>query len=382
MKIFLVGGAVRDKLLNLPVKDHDWVVVGSSPEKMKQQGFQPVGQDFPVFLHPDTKEEYALARTERKSGHGYSGFVFHTAPDVTLEEDLIRRDLTINAMAEDDQGKIHDPYGGQEDLRRKLLRHVSPAFQEDPLRILRVARFAARFHHLGFSVAPETIALIRSMVDSGEASYLVPERVWQETTRALCEPNPEIFFEVLSACNAMNVVMPEWMPFLKKNSTGIKALQTAITAQESAEIRFAVTFAPEKGLTHETLTALFKRLKPPSQFSELANLIFQHSASLTTHSNDRDADDKDAEQWMTLFEKTDAFRRSERFEAFLKACSCIALALGKTISESRQAQIKSLLLLCLSINAKEIVSRGFKGKAIGDELRKERLIQMQEQLDS
>lgn len=227
MKFFLVGGAVRDKLLNLPVKDHDWVVVGSSPEQMTRQGFQPVGQDFPVFLHPDTKEEYALARTERKSGHGYSGFVFHTTPDVTLEEDLIRRDLTINAMAEDEHGTVYDPYGGQNDLKDKLLRHVSPAFQEDPLRILRVARFAARFYHLGFRVASETLELMTSMVDRGEASYLVPERVWQETMRALSEPAPEIYFEVLSACHAMNVVMPEWVPFLEKDSTGIKALRTA-----------------------------------------------------------------------------------------------------------------------------------------------------------
>ncbi|WP_422138847.1 hypothetical protein [Endozoicomonas sp. ALC020] len=376
MDIFLVGGAVRDRLLGLPLKDHDWVVVGSSPEQMTEQGFQPVGQDFPVFLHPDTKEEYALARTERKSGHGYTGFVFHTAPDVTLEEDLIRRDLTINAMAQDDLGNIYDPYGGQKDLEQKLLRHVSPAFQEDPLRILRVARFAARFHHLGFRVAPETLELMSSMIDRGEASYLVPERIWQETTRALSEPDPEIFFEVLSECHAINAVMPEWAPFLRENSTGIKALRTAAIQQASCDVRFAVTFASEKELSRDLLTALSKRLKTPSQFSELASLTFQHSAYLIEH-----AEALEAEQLMILFENTDAFRRSERFDAFLKASRCIAVAQKKTLSESHQSQIKSLLSLCLSTNAKEIVARGFKGKAIGEELRKTRVLRMQEQLD-
>ncbi|WP_252176958.1 hypothetical protein [Endozoicomonas sp. 4G] len=376
MKFFLVGGAVRDKLLNLPVKDHDWVVVGSSPEQMTRQGFQPVGQDFPVFLHPDTKEEYALARTERKSGHGYSGFVFHTTPDVTLEEDLIRRDLTINAMAEDEHGTVYDPYGGQNDLKDKLLRHVSPAFQEDPLRILRVARFAARFYHLGFRVASETLELMTSMVDRGEASYLVPERVWQETMRALSEPAPEIYFEVLSACHAMNVVMPEWVPFLEKDSTGIKALRTAAAKKASCDVRFAVTFASEKNFSKDLLTALVRRLKAPSQFSELANLTFQHSGYLIEH-----AEDKTAEQWLTLFENTDAFRRKERFEDFLKASSCIAKAQGKTLSESHQGRIKSLLALCLSINAKGIVAQGFTGKAVGQELRKVRVLRMQEQLD-
>ncbi|KEQ16964.1 multifunctional CCA addition/repair protein [Endozoicomonas numazuensis] len=375
MNIFLVGGAVRDKLLNLPVKDHDWVVVGSSPQQMIDQGFQPVGQDFPVFLHPETKEEYALARTERKSGHGYNGFVFHTAPDVTLEEDLIRRDLTINAIAEDEQGNIHDPYNGQTDLKQKLLRHVSPAFQEDPLRILRVARFAARFHHLGFSVAPETMKLMRSMVDSGEASYLVAERVWQETSRALCEPNPEIFFKVLSACNAMSVVMPEWTPFLKKDSTGMKSLQVAASRQESPEVRFAATFANELELNQEMIKALVKRLKTPSQFSEMANLTFQYSGDLIEHSADREP-----ERWMTLFEKTDAFRRTERFEAFLKACSCIAEAQEKPLPKNRQEMLKALLALCLSMNAKEIVAQGFKGKAVGEQLRKTRVLRMQEQL--
>ncbi|WP_062262968.1 multifunctional CCA addition/repair protein [Endozoicomonas arenosclerae] len=375
MKIFLVGGAVRDKLLNLPVKDHDWVVVGSSPEEMKSQGFQPVGQDFPVFLHPQSKEEYALARTERKSGHGYGGFVFHTAPDVTLEEDLIRRDLTINAMAEDSQGQLHDPYGGKKDLENRLLRHVSSAFQEDPLRILRVARFAARFHHLGFKVAPETLQLMTRMVESGEASYLVPERVWQETVRALSEPSPQIYFEVLFACNAMSVVMPDWIPFISAPATGLKALEAAVKEGKPEEIRFAATFSTESGLNVEQIKSLSKHLKVPSSYTELASLTFQYSQTVLDN-----IASIDAEFLMTLFEQTDAFRRPERFTHFLEACSCIATAKEQELSAEACSTLQSLLELCLSINARDIVAQGFKGKAVGEQLRKLRVEQMQEKL--
>ncbi|MFP4611626.1 MAG: multifunctional CCA tRNA nucleotidyl transferase/2'3'-cyclic phosphodiesterase/2'nucleotidase/phosphatase, partial [Thiohalophilus sp.] len=203
MEKYQVGGCVRDKLLGLPVKDHDWVVVGSTPQEMIEAGYRPVGKDFPVFLHPETHEEYALARTERKTGPGYTGFTFHAAPDVTLEADLARRDLTINAMAETDAGEIIDPFGGRQDLKDRLLRHVSPAFVEDPVRILRVARFAARFAEFGFRVADDTRELMRRMVDNGEVDALVPERVWQETLRALQENHPETFFEVLRECGAL-----------------------------------------------------------------------------------------------------------------------------------------------------------------------------------
>ena len=207
MKTYLVGGAVRDRLLGRPVGDRDWVVVGSTPEAMRAAGFQPVGQDFPVFLHPQTHEEYALARTERKSGHGYHGFTFHTSPEVTLEEDLARRDLTINAMAEGPDGEVIDPCGGQADLQARVLRHVSPAFAEDPVRILRLARFAARFDD--FTVAPETLALMRHMVDTGEVDHLVAERVWQELSRGLMEAHPSRMFEVLRACGALQRLLPE-----------------------------------------------------------------------------------------------------------------------------------------------------------------------------
>ena len=209
MKTYLVGGAVRDELLGLPVKDRDWVVTGATPEDMLKAGYKPVGLDFPVFLHPKTKEEYALARTERKSGHGYAGFVFHTSPDITVEEDLLRRDLTINAIAKDADDNLVDPYKGQQDLNNRILRHVSPAFREDPLRILRVARFAARFAAQGFTVAEETHQLMQDMVAEGEASWLVAERIWQETLRALESTTPAVYFQTLEACGALAVVMPE-----------------------------------------------------------------------------------------------------------------------------------------------------------------------------
>lgn len=209
MQIYKVGGAVRDRLLGRPISEVDWVVVGASAEQMLELGYRPVGADFPVFLHPQTGEEYALARTERKSGRGYGGFTFHASPDVTLEQDLIRRDLTVNAMAEDDQGNLIDPYNGQQDLQARILRHVSPAFAEDPLRVLRVARFAARYAPLGFSVAPETLMLMRELAESGELAHLTAERSWKEISRALMEPRPDVFVQVLRDCGALAALLPE-----------------------------------------------------------------------------------------------------------------------------------------------------------------------------
>lgn len=209
MQIYLVGGAVRDNLLGLPVTERDYVVVGSEAQTLLDLGYQPVGRDFPVFLHPQTKEEYALARIERKQGQGYTGFACYAAPDVTLEQDLLRRDLTINAIAQDQAGQLYDPYGGVNDLNDRVLRHISPAFSEDPLRVLRVARFAARFHHLGFSIAPETLALMRQLSRSGELNHLTPERVWKELEKVLTNRNPQIFFEILHDCEALSVLLPE-----------------------------------------------------------------------------------------------------------------------------------------------------------------------------
>ena len=252
MKIYRVGGAVRDKLLNYPCYENDWVVVGSSPEEMIKLGYQPVGNDFPVFIKTETGEEYALARTERKSGVGYQGFTFHTAPNISLEDDLIRRDITINAMAEDADGNIIDPYGGQKDLRRKVLRHVSDAFIEDPLRVLRVARFAARYHHLGFTIAPETEALMKSIVKRGELADLVAERVWKETDRALCEQSPDLFIQTLRNCGALATLLPEvnnlfgvaqradYHPEIDTGIHTLMALQQAAILSDKPAIRFSV----------------------------------------------------------------------------------------------------------------------------------------------
>ena len=252
MKIYLVGGAVRDKLLNYPSTENDWVVVGGSPQEMIDQGYRPVGQNFPVFIDPKSGEEYALARTERKSAHGYQGFTFHTDPSISLEDDLMRRDLTINAMAEDANGVIIDPYGGQQDLHAKLLRHVSDAFTEDPLRILRVARFAARYHHLGFSIAPETMALMRQLVNSDELSYLVAERLWKETERALSERSPDIYIQVLRDCGALAKLLPEvdnlfgipqradYHPEIDTGIHTLMSLQQAAKLSSCSKVRFSV----------------------------------------------------------------------------------------------------------------------------------------------
>ena len=251
MQIFLVGGAVRDQLLGLPVTEKDWVVVGASADELLAQGFKAVGKDFPVFLHPHTQEEYALARQERKTAPGYAGFSFNTHDTVRLEEDLLRRDLTINAMAQDDKGAIIDPYGGQQDLQARLLRHVSAAFSEDPVRILRIARFSARYHHLGFTIAPETLDLMRAMVAAREVDHLVPERVWKETARALHEPSPAVFFQVLRNCGALERLMPEldalfgvpqrpeYHPEIDTGVHSLMALTQACLLSDNTAVRFA-----------------------------------------------------------------------------------------------------------------------------------------------
>lgn len=376
MKIYLVGGAVRDKLLGLPVKDRDWVVVGSTPEEMLQQGFQPVGQDFPVFLHPDTREEYALARTERKSGHGYTGFTFHTAADVTLEQDLIRRDLTINAMAESETGEIVDPYHGQKDLEQRVLRHVSPAFQEDPLRILRVARFAARFADYGFTIADDTMSMMAHMVSAGEADYLVAERVWQETSRALMEVRPEIYFLTLMSCNALNAVLAEWQPFLTGTPHNLAALKLAAADNAPEQVRFACLFAASDRTDESGLKPFFRRMRFPSRHSELAQLVYQqahHLADVLTKPV--------AEEVMQLFEATDAFRRPERFADFLSAAGFCAQPRGTSISQEKRAELMDWLQQCNTINARTLVEQGIKGKALGDKLRELRVERLSQSLN-
>jgi tRNA nucleotidyltransferase (CCA-adding enzyme) len=397
MQTYLVGGAVRDALLGLPVRERDWVVVGARPEDLSRDGFRLVGRDFPVFLHPTTHEEYALARTERKTAPGYRGFETRHSPDVTLEDDLRRRDLTINAMARDANGTLIDPYGGARDLAARLLRHVSAAFAEDPVRILRVARFAARFAPLGFKVAPETMALMRGMVAAGEAGALVPERVWQETAKALAEPAPEAFLAVLREAGALAVVFPEidrlygvpqpprWHPEV---DTGVHVgLVLAAAARLTAlpRVRFAAlvhdlgkgTTPPAewpKHLGHEErgaqlIVALAERLRVPNDFRELAVLVARY------HGLSHRALELRAATVLELLEHCDAFRRPQRFDEFLTACE--ADMRGRTGFEDRDypqaAHLRAALALTRAVELGADERAGLDGAAIGARLRDRRL---------
>jgi len=310
MKIYAVGGAVRDELLGLPVQDRDYVVVGATPEEMVKLGFKPVGKEFPVFLHPETHEEYALARTERKIARGYHGFEFYAAPDITLEQDLARRDLTINALAKDERGAVVDPFNGATDLKAGVLRHVSAAFAEDPVRILRVARFAARY---GFAVAPETLALMRRMVADGEADALVPERVWQEAARGLMEKEPSQMLRVLRECGALARVAPEIDALFERGEPGETALAAlAAAAREggSLEVRFA---ALARALDPLAVEALAGRLKAPAGCRDLALLAARHANIII------DATELDARELLDLLDATDAWRRPERWSELIAA---------------------------------------------------------------
>ncbi|THF64619.1 multifunctional CCA addition/repair protein [Pseudothauera nasutitermitis] len=342
MRCYVVGGAVRDELLGLPVRDRDWVVVGATPEDLLARGFRPVGKDFPVFLHPETHEEYALARTERKTGRGYKGFAFHTEPDVTLEEDLARRDLTINAIARAEDGTLVDPYGGRADLAARCFRHVGPAFAEDPVRILRVARFAARF--ADFAVAPETLALMRGMVSSGEVDHLVPERVWQELARGLMEASPSRMIRVLRDCGALARILPEvdrlfgvpqpekYHPEVDTGEHVLRVIDRAAAAGQPLAVRWACLLhdlgkadTPAALLPrhhgHEArgvprVRALCERLKAPADCRELAELVAREHGVLAL------AEELRPETMVKVLERVDALRRPERFELALAACAC------------------------------------------------------------
>ena len=397
MRVYLVGGAVRDRLLGLPVGERDWVVVGATPEELVRRGYQSVGREFPVFLHPQTHEEYALARLERKVAPGYRGFTTQFSPAVTLEEDLRRRDLTINAMAESEAGEVIDPYGGQADLAARRLRHVSEAFVEDPVRILRVARFAARFAALGFTVADDTLQLMQRMTAAGEVSALVPERVWQETERALGEARPEVFFETLRACGALAVIFPEldalfgvpqpprWHPEVDTGVHVMLALRYAADAGAPAAVRFAVlTHDLGKARTprahwpshhgHEELgvpliEALCERLKVPNGHRELAVLAARY------HTHVHRAGELKAATLLTLLENCDALRRPERFAELLLACE--ADARGRTGLESapypQVAYLQQVRAAAAAVALTEEERRGLKGAEIGAELRRRRL---------
>jgi tRNA nucleotidyltransferase (CCA-adding enzyme) len=355
MQIYSVGGAVRDGLLQLPVKDRDFVVVGSTPQEMQALGFTPVGRDFPVFLHPVTHEEYALARTERKTGPGYTGFAFHAAPTVTLEEDLARRDLTINAMAADDSGRIIDPFGGQGDLKARLLRHVGPAFVEDPVRILRVARFAARFFE--FSLAPETAALMAKMVDAGEVDALVPERIWQELARGLMEARPSRMFEVLQACGALARIAPELAP-----TQGMKwvALDSSAAHGRSLSVRCAVWLG-ETGIDAAKVQSLCLRLRVPSECSDLAAMVVRERGAL------KEAQRSSPVELLGLLERCDALRRGERFELLLEAFEELESSPGV----SPRARLQRALQRVRDVDAGAIARTG--PKDIGSAVRAARL---------
>lgn len=408
MQVYLVGGAVRDRLLGLPARERDWVVVGARPEELEQQGYLPVGRDFPVFLHPQTREEHALARLERKTGPGYRGFATQFSPDVTLEEDLRRRDLTINAMAERITNEtivpikpvissVIDPYGGLRDLEAKVLRHVSEAFVEDPVRILRVARFAARFADLGFRVADETRELMKRMVVSGEANALVPERVWQETERALATTRPEVYFEVLRDCGALAVVFPEidalfgipqppkWHPEIDTGVHVMMVLRCAAKLSDSVAVRFAALMhdlgkarTPQNHWPshhgHEELgvpliEALAARLRVPNDCRELAILAARHHGVVHRAAELRPS------TVLELLEKTDAFRRPERFADLLLTCE--ADARGRAGLEDRDYPQANYLRRARDAAAAVTLSaadrEGLDGAAIGKRLRELRL---------
>lgn len=400
MQVYLVGGAVRDRLLGRTVSEHDYVVVGATPEQMLAQGYLPVGSDFPVFLHPQTKEEYALARTERKSGVGYGGFTFYTSPDLSLEDDLIRRDLTINAMAQAEDGSIIDPYGGQQDLQDRILRHVSPAFIEDPLRVLRVARFAARYAPFGFSIAPETLDLMQALVSQGEIHHLTPERIWKETQRALTEDRAEVYFEVLRECGALQVIMPEvdalfgvpqrpeYHPEVDTGIHTLMTLQRACEAGYSDRVRFATVLHDlGKALTppdilprhteHEArgiepIRTLCKRLKVPSQYQQLAELVCREH--LMCH---RVMELRAGTIWR-LLQRLDVLRRPERVEEFIQACECDARGrLGLETRPYEQACFIREAIQCVrNIRAIDLPSH-IKGPDIGEALIKARIAALQ-----
>lgn len=402
MQCFLVGGCVRDKLLGLPVKDHDWVVVGADPQTMLTHGFRPVGKDFPVFLHPQTQEEYALARTERKSGRGYHGFSFHAAPDVTLEQDLARRDITINAIAEDENGNIIDPFNGQRDLQQRVLRHVSPAFVEDPVRVLRIARFAARFN---FTIADETKDLIAQMIADGELAYLVPERVWQELSKALLTDKPSLFFTTLREVGALKELFPEvdalfgvpqnpkWHPEVDTGVHVMMVIDQAARLSDDLAVRFsAMCHDLGKGQTpadilpshkgHEATSIrltrdLCDRLRVPKETRNLAVKVAEF------HTDVHLLFELDAERVLYVLEGIDSFRRPERFQQYLLAGE--ADFRGRPGYEDAPMPEGNAFQACYeaaaAVSATEFIEAGLSGIAIGEAIRRKRIEKIAQTLD-
>lgn len=397
MEVYLVGGAVRDKLLGLPVHEYDWVVVGATPEQLLSQGYQQVGRDFPVFLHPKTHDEYALARTERKSGAGYIGFVCHAEPDVTLEQDLLRRDLTINAIAQDQQGNLYDPYHGKQDLENRILRHVSPAFREDPLRILRLARFAARYANLGFVIAPETQELISQMVTDGELTTLTPERVWKETEKALSTASPQVFFQVLRNCGALSVLFPEidklfgipapekWHPEIDTGIHTMMALAEAAKLSDDISVRFATlchdlgkgVTPPEKWPHHyghgergvPLILALSERIKVPSDLRDFAVIAARY------HDLIHSISELKASTIVKLFDNIDVWRKPERLSKLILVSEADYKG-RKGWQEQPYPQAEYLsqaYKIVAQVTAQDVIAKGFTGAAIKQALYKHRI---------
>jgi len=397
VKTFLVGGAVRDELLGVPFDERDWVVVGSTPEQMLAAGFQQVGKDFPVFLHPISKEEYALARTERKKGVGYTGFEVHADADVTLEQDLSRRDLTINAIAKSESGDVFDPYQGREDIERRVLRHVSPAFVEDPLRVLRVARFAARYARLGFTVAKPTMQLMSQIVAADELQTLSAERVWRETEKALATESPEVFFQVLQGCGALNVLFPELQalfgvpqsavshPEIDCGVHSLMVLQQASLLSKDTAVRYAalvhdlgkaVTAADHlphhpghEKATLPLLLALQQRIKVPNRHAQLAQVVARWHTTL------HGLKGQDSENILSMLTELGVFRQGGWLEEFVLCCE--ADSRGRSGFENQAypqaGQLKDLAARCCRVTAAALIADGVEGKAVGEALRHQRL---------
>jgi tRNA nucleotidyltransferase (CCA-adding enzyme) len=402
MQIYRVGGAVRDRLLNYPSSENDWVVVGASPQQLIDRGFRPVGRDFPVFIHPQSGEEYALARTERKSGQGYGGFTFYTASNITLIDDLKRRDLTINAIAEDSDGRLIDPYNGQSDLNNKILRHISDAFLEDPLRVLRTARFAARYHHLGFSIASETMDAMRALVNSGEMEHLAAERVWRETQRALSEQTPQMYFQTLRDCGALACILPEvdrlfgvaqrpdFHPEIDAGVHTMMALEQAAKLSDDCSVRFAVLvhdvgkgITPEDVLPRHTghearglplVKTLCERLKVPNQYRKLALVVTEY------HLQCHRAADLKVETLLNLLRGAGALKSSAKLEPFL--LSCEADARGRLGLENRHYSSPNYLRRAQSalatVGIADLVSSGAAGDEIGRQLHNRQIARLTE----
>ncbi|MFK8052982.1 MAG: multifunctional CCA addition/repair protein [Woeseiaceae bacterium] len=398
MNVFLVGGAVRDRLLGLPVHEKDWVVVGATPDEMLNRGFRQVGNDFPVFLHPHTHEEYALARVERKTGHGYQGFAFDTSPNVTLEEDLMRRDLTVNAIAEDASGQIVDPYDGQSDLEKRIFRHVSPAFSEDPLRVLRVARFTTRYAPQRFTIDPETMQLMSDIVAAGELPHLAAERIWSETERAMATPQPSIYFQVLRACGALAVLLPEvealfgvpqppkWHPEVDTGLHTLMVIDQAAQLSDDLTVRFAglmhdlgkALTPPEQWPSHrgheatgaKLVDQVCDRIRAPKQFRKLAKDVAEY------HTHCHKVFELKPSTLLKALNAMSAFRDPDHVRRFTLACE--ADARGRTGLEQRPypqaAFFCGAMDAALNVKNADIAAQGHTGKAFGDALQKARIL--------